>query len=104
LKIISLEASAAKLFFFLRGSCGSRLLNARGNLGRSRAARPAARCPRSRNATGRRAHLAVRQVQREQLKIFSQALPGPVFFEFILRKKDEGSGERNFKARFESIE
>ena len=29
---------------------------------------------------------------------------GPVFFEFIQRKKDEGFGEGNFKALFESIE
>ncbi|MEN9515457.1 MAG: 4-hydroxyphenylpyruvate dioxygenase, partial [Pseudomonadota bacterium] len=35
---------------------------------------------------------------------FSQALLGPVFFEFIQRKDDEGFGEGNFKALFESIE
>ena len=29
---------------------------------------------------------------------------GPVFFEFIQRKLDEGFGEGNFKALFESIE
>jgi 4-hydroxyphenylpyruvate dioxygenase len=29
---------------------------------------------------------------------------GPVFFEFIQRKKDEGFGEGNFSALFESIE
>ena len=29
---------------------------------------------------------------------------GPVFFEIIQRKKDEGFGEGNFKALFESIE
>ena len=28
----------------------------------------------------------------------------PVFFEFIQRKKDDGFGEGNFKALFESIE
>ena len=38
------------------------------------------------------------------LQIFSQALLGPVFFEFIQRKGDEGFGEGNFKALFESIE
>lgn len=38
------------------------------------------------------------------LQIFSQPLVGPVFFEFIQRKKDEGFGEGNFKALFESIE
>ena len=38
------------------------------------------------------------------LQIFSQALVGPVFFEFIQRKKDDGFGEGNFKALFESIE
>ena len=38
------------------------------------------------------------------LQIFSQALFGPVFFEFIQRKGDDGFGEGNFKALFESIE
>jgi 4-hydroxyphenylpyruvate dioxygenase len=38
------------------------------------------------------------------LQIFSQTLIGPVFFEFIQRKKDDGFGEGNFKALFESIE
>ena len=38
------------------------------------------------------------------LQIFSDTLIGPVFFEFIQRKKDNGFGEGNFKALFESIE
>ncbi|MCO5975486.1 4-hydroxyphenylpyruvate dioxygenase [Ideonella oryzae] len=38
------------------------------------------------------------------LQIFSQTLLGPVFFEFIQRRGDEGFGEGNFKALFESIE
>ncbi|WP_213881350.1 4-hydroxyphenylpyruvate dioxygenase [Pseudomonas sp. dw_358] len=38
------------------------------------------------------------------LQIFSQTLMGPVFFEFIQRKGDDGFGEGNFKALFESIE
>jgi 4-hydroxyphenylpyruvate dioxygenase len=38
------------------------------------------------------------------LQIFSQTLLGPVFFEFIERKGDEGFGEGNFKALFESME
>lgn len=38
------------------------------------------------------------------LQIFSQPLLGPVFFEFIQRKADEGFGEGNFKALFESME
>ena len=38
------------------------------------------------------------------LQIFSQTLMGPVFFEFIQRKGDEGFGEGNFKALFESLE
>ncbi|MCW2310213.1 4-hydroxyphenylpyruvate dioxygenase [Rhodobium gokarnense] len=38
------------------------------------------------------------------LQIFSAPLLGPVFFEFIERKRDEGFGEGNFKALFESIE
>jgi len=38
------------------------------------------------------------------LQIFSNTLLGPVFFEFIHRKGDEGFGEGNFKALFESLE
>jgi 4-hydroxyphenylpyruvate dioxygenase len=38
------------------------------------------------------------------LQIFSKAVLGPVFFEFIQRKGDDGFGEGNFKALFESIE
>jgi len=38
------------------------------------------------------------------LQIFSQTVLGPVFFEFIQRKGDDGFGEGNFKALFESIE
>ena len=38
------------------------------------------------------------------LQIFSQTLFGPAFFEFIQRKGDEGFGEGNFKALFESLE
>ena len=38
------------------------------------------------------------------LQIFSNTLLGPVFFEFIQRKGDQGFGEGNFKALFESIE
>jgi 4-hydroxyphenylpyruvate dioxygenase len=38
------------------------------------------------------------------LQIFSQSQIGPVFFEFIQRKKDEGFGEGNFTALFKSME
>jgi 4-hydroxyphenylpyruvate dioxygenase len=38
------------------------------------------------------------------LQVFSQTVIGPIFFEFIQRKGDEGFGEGNFKALFESIE
>ncbi|KQW00774.1 4-hydroxyphenylpyruvate dioxygenase [Rhizobacter sp. Root1221] len=38
------------------------------------------------------------------LQIFSDTQLGPVFFEFIQRKGDDGFGEGNFKALFESIE
>lgn len=38
------------------------------------------------------------------LQIFAQPRIGPVFFEFIQRKKDEGFGEGNFTALFKSIE
>ncbi len=42
--------------------------------------------------------------QRLLLQIFSQTQLGPVFFEFIQRKGDDGFGEGNFKALFESME
>ncbi len=42
--------------------------------------------------------------KRLLLQIFSQTVMGPVFFEFIQRKGDDGFGEGNFKALFESIE
>lgn len=38
------------------------------------------------------------------LQIFSKTVLGPVFFEFIQRKGDDGFGEGNFKALFKSIE
>ncbi|MEO1677321.1 MAG: 4-hydroxyphenylpyruvate dioxygenase [Pseudomonadota bacterium] len=38
------------------------------------------------------------------LQVFSQTVIGPIFFEFIQRKGDDGFGEGNFKALFESIE
>ena len=38
------------------------------------------------------------------LQIFSETMIGPVFFEFIQRKRDEGFGEGNFTALFESME
>ena len=42
--------------------------------------------------------------KRLLLQIFSQTQLGPVFFEFIQRKGDDGFGEGNFKALFESME
>ncbi len=43
--------------------------------------------------------------QRELLlQIFTQAVIGPIFFEIIQRKGDQGFGEGNFRALFESIE
>ena len=38
------------------------------------------------------------------LQIFSRTVIGPIFFEFIERKGDEGFGEGNFRALFELIE
>ena len=38
------------------------------------------------------------------LQIFTQNVIGPIFFELIQRKGNEGFGEGNFKALFESIE
>jgi len=38
------------------------------------------------------------------LQIFTETMIGPIFFEIIQRKGDDGFGEGNFKALFESIE
>ena len=38
------------------------------------------------------------------LQVFSKTVIGPIFFEFIQRKGDDGFGEGNFKALFELIE
>jgi len=38
------------------------------------------------------------------LQIFTKTAIGPIFFEIIQRKGDEGFGEGNFKALFESME
>ncbi|MEA2850357.1 MAG: 4-hydroxyphenylpyruvate dioxygenase, partial [Rhodospirillaceae bacterium] len=38
------------------------------------------------------------------LQIFTQTVIGPIFFEIIQRRGNEGFGEGNFRALFESIE
>jgi 4-hydroxyphenylpyruvate dioxygenase len=38
------------------------------------------------------------------LQIFTETVIGPIFFEVIQRKGDEGFGEGNFQALFEAIE
>ena len=38
------------------------------------------------------------------LQIFTRNVIGPIFFELIQRKGNEGFGEGNFRALFESIE
>src|SRR3546814_20182570 len=38
------------------------------------------------------------------LQIFTENIVGPIFFEIIQRKGNEGFGEGNFKALFESID
>jgi 4-hydroxyphenylpyruvate dioxygenase len=42
--------------------------------------------------------------KRLLLQIFSETMLGPVFFEFIQRAGDDGFGNGNFKALFESLE
>jgi 4-hydroxyphenylpyruvate dioxygenase len=42
--------------------------------------------------------------KRLLLQIFGKTVIGPIFFEFIQRKGDDGFGEGNFKALFESLE
>ncbi len=44
------------------------------------------------------------EADRVLLQIFSENLLGPIFFEFIQRKGNDGFGEGNFKALFESLE
>ena len=41
---------------------------------------------------------------KKLLQIFTETNIGPIFFEIIQRKGNEGFGEGNFKALFESIE
>jgi 4-hydroxyphenylpyruvate dioxygenase len=38
------------------------------------------------------------------LQIFTKNVIGPIFFEIIQRKGNQGFGEGNFRALFESIE
>lgn len=45
-----------------------------------------------------------KQNKKLLLQIFTKNMLGPVFFEIIQRKGDEGFGEGNFRALFESIE
>jgi 4-hydroxyphenylpyruvate dioxygenase len=42
--------------------------------------------------------------KRLLLQVFTETMIGPIFFEIIQRKGDEGFGEGNFKALFESME
>jgi len=44
------------------------------------------------------------ETPRLLLQIFSEKAIGPIFFEFIQRKEDDGFGEGNFEALFKSIE
>jgi 4-hydroxyphenylpyruvate dioxygenase len=45
-----------------------------------------------------------KDAQHRLLQIFTETVIGPIFFELIQRKGDEGFGEGNFKALFESME
>jgi 4-hydroxyphenylpyruvate dioxygenase len=44
------------------------------------------------------------QHEDKLLQIFTETVIGPIFFEIIQRKGNEGFGEGNFRALFESIE
>jgi 4-hydroxyphenylpyruvate dioxygenase len=46
----------------------------------------------------------LRTAPRLLLQIFTQTVIGPIFFEVIQRKGDEGFGEGNFQALFEAME
>ena len=64
--------------------------------------------PRRKPAAAREARIlmdgAPTEGQGLLLQIFTQNMIGPIFFEIIQRKGNEGFGEGNFKALFESIE
>jgi 4-hydroxyphenylpyruvate dioxygenase len=47
---------------------------------------------------------SIQPTKKLLLQIFTKNMLGPVFFEIIQRKGDEGFGEGNFRALFESIE
>ena len=47
---------------------------------------------------------AADEAQGLLLQIFTENLIGPIFFELIERQGNEGFGEGNFKALFESME
>jgi 4-hydroxyphenylpyruvate dioxygenase len=70
----------------------------------------ASRVPRHREDLGRmrenRILIDADNETRERLllQIFTQTCVGPIFFEIIQRKGNEGFGEGNFQALFESIE
>ena len=55
-------------------------------------------------STCRAISLATRGMTKVSLQRFSKTVIGPIFFEFIDGKGDEGFGECNFRALFESIE
>ncbi len=50
------------------------------------------------------AHGAPQEGQGLLLQIFTETVIGPIFFEIIERKGNEGFGEGNFRALFELIE
>ena len=54
--------------------------------------------------SGRKLLTTSRTYYELRLQIFGENQLGPIFFEFIQRKGNEGFGEGNFKALFESIE
>ena len=65
------------------------------------------RPPRGRRGAAQAAHPHRRQPRKGEgvlLQIFTQNVIGPIFFEIIQRKGNEGFGEGNFRALFESIE
>ena len=56
-----------------------------------------------RQASGQYMEAAGEMPERGDI-FFTKAVIGPIFFEIIQRKGDEGFGEGNFKALFESME
>jgi 4-hydroxyphenylpyruvate dioxygenase len=81
------------------GAAGHLLRDARGASARPRRGRRGLQGARH---PARRRHTPRRHTEAAAADLLETKSSGPIFFEFIQRKRDEGFGEGNFKALFES--